>query len=170
MVNKLASLPVHPSPPRPAEGGWSLIVDGLVRRPAMVSLEELADLPQAELLADFACEEGWQVPGLRWHGVPLTAVLERAGILPGAEFAAFAAGDFVSVIPLSELRASMALLATHMDGEPLAWEHGGPLRLAMAAGACYQSVKWVGRITLSAAADGDTARAIALERINQTRD
>jgi DMSO/TMAO reductase YedYZ molybdopterin-dependent catalytic subunit len=167
MVQELASLPVHPAPPRPADEGWALTVDGLVARPGTLSLEQLAGLPHGEVLADFACEEGWQVPGLRWQGTPFAAILEWAGVSADARFAAFAAGDFVSVIPLSELQASRALLATHIDGEPLAWEHGGPLRLALAAGACYQSVKWVARITLCATSDGDTARAIAFERIGR---
>lgn len=53
----------------------SLSICGDVERPACLGLEELRSLPDAELVADFHCHEGWSRPGERWRGVRFSTLL-----------------------------------------------------------------------------------------------
>ena len=48
-------------------------VAGAVEAPSQ--LRDLAALPRRALDADFHCVAGWSARGLRWEGVPLSAVL-----------------------------------------------------------------------------------------------
>jgi DMSO/TMAO reductase YedYZ molybdopterin-dependent catalytic subunit len=171
----LESLPRFPMPgeagAQSSEGavarprGVRLRIDGLVRTPLSLAFDELLGLPAAEFTADFACEEGWRVPGLRWTGVRLADVLRQAGPLAAARFVAVGAGEFVSVLPLAQVDDEGPLLAYGLDGAPLPPEHGGPLRLVASWTACYQSVKWVDRLELVADEHQETAKPIALGRI-----
>src|SRR5581483_4548273 len=114
----LSRLPRFPVPAeRPAAGDapqpnrYRLRVDGLVRTPLTLSLDHLLGLPAAEFTADFACAEGWRVPGLRWTGVRLADVLRQGGPLPEARFVAVGAGEFVSLLPLAQIDGEGPLLA-----------------------------------------------------------
>ena len=146
---------------RPAS--WpGLRVEGLARRPATFTADALAALTRQTLVDDFRCEEGWTAPNQQWEGVPLTALLDLAGPLPNARYAAIAADDFTVVVPLAD--AAGVLLATRLNGADLPPEHGGPCRLVSAGQACYASVKWVDSIRLSAERPAETARDIARAR------
>lgn len=175
----LSSLPRFPLPGEAhgssaaAEGvaarprGARLRLDGLVRTPLTLERDDLLALPAAAFTADFACEEGWRVPGLRWTGVRLADVLRQAEPLPEARFVAVCAGEFVSVLPLAQVDDDGPLLAYGLNGAPLPPEHGGPLRLVARWTACYQSVKWVDRLELVADERLETAKPIALGRIGK---
>lgn len=64
-IQRLESLPVHPHPePVP---DYRLEVSGLVERPLSLTTEDLREMPQEEIFDEFACLEGWSVPGLRWR-------------------------------------------------------------------------------------------------------
>lgn len=81
--------------PRLDVSHWSLAVGGEVQRPLRLNLDDLRSLPRKELLALLECAgnsratvqppvEGllWDhggVGSVRWTGVPLSVVLERAG-------------------------------------------------------------------------------------------
>ncbi|MCC6381627.1 MAG: molybdopterin-dependent oxidoreductase [Dehalococcoidia bacterium] len=168
---ELERLPGHPVPTldqTPAT--WRLSVDGLGAAPCSLSLADLRAFGERPLTADFACEEGWVVRDLRWAGVALAAVVARARPLPAARFVAVAGSGFTAVLPLAELDALQATLALELDGAPIPVEHGGPLRLVLVGGACYQGVKWVQRLTLTADESLETARPIALTRIGRSPD
>lgn len=80
----------------------------------------------------------------RWTGVPLAAVLEEARLLPGTVEVAFEGADgFVRSLPVEVAQHPDTLLATSMNGSPLPWEHGGPLRLVVPRWYGMASVKWV---------------------------
>ncbi|HEY7294520.1 MAG TPA: molybdopterin-dependent oxidoreductase, partial [Dehalococcoidia bacterium] len=105
------------------------------------------------------------VPRLRWRGVPLGALLERAGTLPRARFVAIGAGEFVAVLPLNTVGATQPLLAWALNGAPLPREHGGPLRLVAGDLLCYRSVKWVDRLVVSDVPPVESARDLAERRV-----
>ncbi len=139
-----------------------LRVEGLVQNPTLLTESDLANLTQRSLTDDFRCLEGWSVPDQTWDGVPLSALLDIAGPLSGAGYAAISAADFSVTIPLDD--AAGILLATRLNGSPLPPEHGGPCRLVAADQACYASVKWVDRIMVTSEPTEETARAIAAAR------
>ena len=70
---------------------------------------------------------------------------------PSARFViAHAEQGFTSNVPLASLEDDLALLATEGNGEPLAPEHGAPLRLVIPGKYFWKSAKWLRAIELSA--------------------
>ena len=70
---------------------------------------------------------------------------------PSARFAiAHSEQGYTANVPISFLRDEHALLATHANGEPLAAEHGYPLRLVIPGKYFWKSAKWLRGIELSA--------------------
>ena len=72
--------------------GFRLAIDGLVERPQTFSLADLRGLPSRTQITRHDCVEGWSCIG-QWKGVPLGALLERAGMKPQARFLVFYCAD-----------------------------------------------------------------------------
>jgi DMSO/TMAO reductase YedYZ molybdopterin-dependent catalytic subunit len=159
------SLPVHRADGAAAWPG-RLRIDGLVSRPLDLTPTDLAAMPQQDFTDDFTCVEGWTVPALAWRGVPLSLILDMAGVRPQARWVQASAGDFSLPLPLEA--AGAALLALRLGDEPLAPEHGGPVRLVVPGGVCYSSIKWLDRIELRHQPAANSGRAIALARLPGT--
>lgn len=140
-----------------------LRIEGLVRNPTLLSDANLVALTQQSLIDDFRCLEGWSVPDQQWEGVSLSALLDIAGPLPNARYAAISAADFSVTVPL-DADLSNVLLVTRLNGASLEPDHGGPCRLVMVEQACYSSVKWVDTIRLTEDMPTETARDIAAAR------
>ena len=105
-----------------------LSIEGLVKRPQIYTAAGLAALTDAgadaAITADFRCVEGWTAPGQHWEGVPLRRLLDAAGTLPSARYAAISAADYTVAVPLYCAArdgddADTALLATRLNGAPL---------------------------------------------------
>jgi DMSO/TMAO reductase YedYZ molybdopterin-dependent catalytic subunit len=96
----------------------------------------------------------------RWRGVPLSEVLERARIAPGAVDVMPAGLDntFVSngvdyghvrrPLPVAKALDDV-LLAYEMNGEPLPPDNGFPVRLVVPGWVGVASIKWLGQIEVS---------------------
>jgi DMSO/TMAO reductase YedYZ molybdopterin-dependent catalytic subunit len=153
-----ASLPatswVADSPREIGGDGYRLAVAGRVRRPLSLSA---AWLDAGDVLdATIDCTGGWY-SRQQWRGVRLASLIDRAGPDPGA--------SHVRVISHTGYRwgfsladARGLLLATHVAGQPLAHDHGAPVRLVVPGARGFQWVKWVVRVELH---DGPDAGASA---------
>ena len=129
---------------------WSLRVDGLVAQPQHWDWGEFQKLPRVQVLSDIHCVTRWSRYDNLWEGVALKEVLRRAAPKAPARFAiVHAAQGFTTNLPLSELDQDDVLLADKHDGEPLAPDHGWPLRLVVPRRYFWKSAKWVERIELS---------------------
>ena len=159
----LDSLPVFYDHHGRPEVWLGLKVEGLVRNPSVFQEADLAELTLRSMTEDFKCLEGWSVPDQNWDGVPLSALLAIADPLPNARYAAISAADYSVAFPL-DADASNVLLATRVNGDKLAEEHGGPCRLVAVDQACYASIKWVDSIRLTEEMPAETAREIAAAR------
>ncbi len=168
-MKKLDQLPVFGNKNMPDYDPetWRLKVDGLVRSPAALTLEEILTLPITALTSDFSCVEGWTVEGIKWQGVRVRDLAERVITLPEAKFATFHAGSFIMSLPLEEATKDNIILAYSLDGKSLPREHGGPLRLITPSNDCFYSVKLVERVEFTESDAGDTGRTIALTRIGR---
>jgi DMSO/TMAO reductase YedYZ molybdopterin-dependent catalytic subunit len=91
--------------------------------------------------------------------------LNASSPLPEARYVSFGAADFKIGLPLEEAMSPGALLASRLNGQPLAPEHGGPCRLVIVGKECFYSIKWVDNIEVTATRPTDTAKEIALKRI-----
>ena len=74
-------------------------------------------LPRTTLETGFACDTGTSAAG-EWHGVPVTAFLDRAPMPDDTTHLVFRARDgFQVCVPVSV--AIEGLVATRLDGEPI---------------------------------------------------
>jgi DMSO/TMAO reductase YedYZ molybdopterin-dependent catalytic subunit len=135
---------------------WRLVVDGLVERPASLSLADLRAMPSRTQITRHDCVEGWSCIG-KWKGVPLGKVLERVGIKPQAKYIVFYCADTMEVsragpvkyyesIGLDDAFHPQTILAYEMADKPLPIAYGAPLRLRVERQLGYKMAKYVMRI------------------------
>jgi DMSO/TMAO reductase YedYZ molybdopterin-dependent catalytic subunit len=127
---------------------WRLSVDGMVARPASLSLSDLRSLPVRSQITEVACEEGWSYVA-EWIGTPLIEVLNATGILPQARYLAYFSieKDWWESIDMADALHPQTLLTLGMNDGDLPVSFGGPLRLRVPRQLGYKSVKYITRIT-----------------------
>jgi len=144
------------SPPQVNLEEWTLKVTGLVENPYEISFDELLTRPLVERYVTLSCVSnqvgGSLVGHAKWLGVPLSLILDEAGLLPQAEQIVGRSVDgftvgFPSSIPYD---GRDALVAVGMNDEPLPIEHGFPVRLVVAGLYGYVSAtKWLSELELT---------------------
>ena len=77
--------------PRHDDSPWTLTIAGAVARPFSCTLDELSSLSQQEQAIDIHCVTRWSRPEVRFSGVMLSALLDRAQPAPAARFVSFVA-------------------------------------------------------------------------------
>jgi DMSO/TMAO reductase YedYZ molybdopterin-dependent catalytic subunit len=129
---------------------WRLAVDGMVARPASLSLSDLKSLPVRSQITEVACEEGWSYIA-EWIGTPLTGVLHEVGILPQARYVVFFSidKDWWDSIDMADALHSQTLLTHGMNDGDLPVSFGGPLRMRVPRQLGYKSVKYITRLTVT---------------------
>ena len=170
----------HAATPEIDPASWCLQVEGLVRRPATLTLAQLATtLPRRELPATLMCaglrrdefltigplpgELPWgpePVSTGRWTGYPLAELLRIVEPLEGARHVEFIGLDsverlgqrfgFGGSIELEKAMSGDVVLATDLNGAPLPARHGYPVRVVVPGWIGARSVKWLGRIRVAA--------------------
>lgn len=128
---------------------WRLTVDGLVARPASLSLTELKRLPSASQITEHICEEGWSYVA-EWTGVTLSTVMNLVGVLPAAKYAVFLPFDESwDSADMADAWHPQTLIAYAMNGKDLPPEHGAPVRMKVPRQIGYKSVKFMSQITFT---------------------
>ncbi len=106
-------------------------------------------MPQHTATLPIACVEGWSASPT-WTGVRVRDLMAQAGAADGAEAIAHALHDSerLRTAPVSAAHASDpdTLLALFVGGEPLAPDHGFPVRLIGPNRPGVHQTKWVGRL------------------------
>jgi DMSO/TMAO reductase YedYZ molybdopterin-dependent catalytic subunit len=153
---------------------WRLTIDGCVERHLELAWDDVESMPRRSVFATIECAgngrsflrqfvEGVQwtagaVGHAEWSGIPVRALLERAGLKASALEIVFHGADggrekgcdqpisFARSLPLEKALNPDTLLATHMNGEQLEPCHGYPLRLIVPGWYGVASVKWLTRI------------------------
>ena len=137
--------------PQRDAAAWSMKVDGAVDRPFTISFAELRAMTPTHLDRDFQCVTGWRVADVRWTGVRLADLLDRAGV--GAKGAAvrFTSfdGAYTESLTLEQARRPDVIVAYRLDGKPIGSDHGGPVRLYVAPMYGYKSIKWLDGISVT---------------------
>ncbi|MFM2289187.1 MAG: hypothetical protein RL684_2330 [Pseudomonadota bacterium] len=129
---------------------WRLTVEGMVDRPAAFSLEQLKSYPSRSQITQLACEEGWSYVA-QWTGVPLSHVLEVAGIQPKARYVVYFSiePDWWDSIDMGDALHPQTYLAYGMNGGELPVGNGGPLRMRVPRQLGYKSVKFINRLVVT---------------------
>lgn len=128
---------------------YRLVVTGRVQHPLSLDLASLERMASHSATLPIACVEGWSYTAT-WRGVRIRDVLAMAGAQPNRTV------RVESLEPNGAYRTSTlnpgqaadrdTMLATHLDGQRLALDHGYPCRLIGPNRAGVLQTKWVGRI------------------------
>ena len=128
---------------------WRLSIDGLVARPWSFSLAQLKSYPSSTQITEHICEEGWSFIA-EWTGVPLSYLMNLAGVLPHAKYVVFFPFDEAwDSLDMQDAWHPQTLIAYGMNGEDLPTDHGAPARLKVPRQIGYKSVKYLSRITVT---------------------
>ncbi|HLB29804.1 MAG TPA: sulfite oxidase-like oxidoreductase [Dehalococcoidia bacterium] len=122
---------------------WRLRIWGLVEE-VTFTWEELMALPQVEIVRDIHCVTSWSRFDTRWEGVSSQDLMKHVRLKPQAcAVMVHSYGGYTTNLLLEDFLKDGVLLAHRHDGEPLAPEHGGPLRLVVPHLYFWKSAKWV---------------------------
>ncbi|MFJ8851163.1 molybdopterin-dependent oxidoreductase [Streptomyces sp. NPDC102437] len=148
--------------PRVDAGAWRLRIHGRgVTRPATVGLHDLLRREVVERDITLACvsnEVGGPLVGnARWLGVRLADLLREVGVRPPSEggpadqiVARSVDGMTIGTPVETVMDGRDAMLAFGMNGEPLPFEHGFPVRMVVPGLYGYVSAcKWIEDIELT---------------------
>jgi DMSO/TMAO reductase YedYZ molybdopterin-dependent catalytic subunit len=129
---------------------WSLRIHGMVDRPLTLRYRDLLDRPLIERDVTLTCVSnevgGSYVGNARWIGTALAPILEEAGVRPGADQILSTSADGMTIgTPTAQaIDGRDAMLAIAMNGEPLPFAHGFPVRMVIPGLYGYESAtKWV---------------------------
>lgn len=153
-----------------------LSIDGAVRTPLQLDLDDIRALPSRSLVVTLECAgngrafldppvagEQWRtgaVSTAEWTGVSVRAVLEMAEPLATAVEVLFIGADvgtppdvgtriaFERSLPIADAMRDDVLLAYAMNGDDIPPEHGAPLRVIVPGWYGMASVKWLARLRL----------------------
>lgn len=135
---------------------WRLEVRGMVENPVELSLDDLRALAHHEQITQHFCIQGWSGVA-KWGGVSMATILDLVKPRPEARWVVFySLGDgadgglYYDAHPVEQMRSELAMLAYEMNGEPLSYGHGAPLRLRNELQLGFKQVKWIGGIELVA--------------------
>jgi DMSO/TMAO reductase YedYZ molybdopterin-dependent catalytic subunit len=130
--------------PRFDEAEWTLQVSGLVENPYPLSYSRLKTLGPVTVQADMHCVTGWTTLDNAWEGVPFRVLAERAEPKQEAGWViAHCERGYTSNLSLQAMLDDDVLVAWGHNGEPLAPEHGFPLRLVVPKRYAWKSAKWL---------------------------
>lgn len=149
-----------------------LLIHGLVDRALFFDMDALSRYPMVSRIQFIECSGNSRLTGLapepvsgtcgelhglvscsEWTGVPLSILLDEAGLDPSAHWILAEGADAAAMTRSVPLAKAMddALLAIYQNGERLRPENGYPVRLFLPGYEGNMSVKWLRRIKVTAA-------------------
>ncbi|WP_308647308.1 sulfite oxidase [Paenibacillus oleatilyticus] len=163
--------------PRISEQSFVLSVGGEVQKPRTFQYQELLRMPFKELIVPLECAgnnrglfrprvfgEQWGGGAISqgvWRGVALRELLRYTGLQASAKEIVFEGHDFgrrpdlegefvfARILPLEKAIHPDTLIAYALNGEPIPYKHGYPLRLIVPQWYAMASVKWLRSITVT---------------------
>ncbi|WP_375461973.1 molybdopterin-dependent oxidoreductase [uncultured Enterovirga sp.] len=135
---------------KPVDGeSWRLELAGFISDRRSWTRQQMAELPQREMVIRHICVEGWDYIG-EWSGVPLRTFLERVGADLTARYVAFrTADDYPSSIDMATALHPQTLLSTAYAGAVLPDPFGYPLRLRTSTKLGFKNPKWITAIEVT---------------------
>jgi sulfane dehydrogenase subunit SoxC len=142
-----------------------LVIHGMVKQPLEFTMDDVLRYPAVSRFHFLECSGNgltdWLkaasvtvqqthglLSGAQWTGIPVSWLLDEAGLDPGAKWVMFEGADgssHVRSVPLKKVLDD-CLIVYAMNGEMLRAENGYPLRLLVPGWEGNVSVKWLRRI------------------------
>ena len=130
---------------------FRLDIDGFVRRPLGLSLDDFLALPQSESRSDMHCVTQWSRYDNHWRGVSASVLLSLVEPKDEAQHVLFHAHDgYTTNVRLDQFDQPDVFLVHEWNGRPIPREHGGPVRVLIPRLYLWKSPKWIRRIELAA--------------------
>jgi DMSO/TMAO reductase YedYZ molybdopterin-dependent catalytic subunit len=154
--------------PRFDANEWRLRIEGLVKTPLTLTLDDIRCFAKIEIESFIKCA-GFphdptiatrSVSNAKWAGADLRDVLDACELDPAARFlwasapdrgtyARWSADRYRKDVPVARVKEGGVLLAYEMNGAPLPQAHGFPVRLFIPGFYGTNSVKWLCRLEAS---------------------
>lgn len=159
----------HAGIPAIDPAGHQLVINGLVKQALAFSYESLLSYPMVSRFYFLECSGNSRslygarpgngtaqtihglLSGAEWTGIPLSTLLDEAGILGSAQWVSAVGADAASMgrsVPLNKALDDV-LVALYQNGEPLRPEQGYPMRLFVPGWEGNISVKWLTQLKLT---------------------
>ena len=141
-----------------------LTIFGMVDRPLVLTMDEIKRLPHVSRIRFIECNANGSTRRVKaaktiqdahgmvscaeWTGVPLSLLLQEAGVQSGAKWLVCSSADtsnHSSAVPIEKAMAD-GIAAYGMNGEAPRLENGYPLRLLLPGYGGRINVKWLNRI------------------------
>ena len=120
-------LSAGPTPHVPLDR-WEFTIQDETKQLKRWDWKSFRDLPTETFTVDLHCVTRWSKLGTTWEGVSLDTLL--AGIDTDARYVmVHSYGDYMTNLPLGDIKNKKAWVAFRFDDDDLAPEHGGPARL-----------------------------------------
>jgi sulfoxide reductase catalytic subunit YedY len=128
---------------------YRLKISGAVDNPLSLSLEQIRAMEAHEEFVVLECPGFFTDEG-DWTGVPISDLLDLAGVQEGAEQLQFIAADgkYSANIELDAIMGEGMLITYAFEGKPLPKVHGWPLRVVAEDQPGNRWVKWLGEIVV----------------------
>lgn len=128
---------------------WDFVIDGLVGSPRRWTWNEMQTNPTSEVTTDIHCVTKWSKFDTTWSGIPVRDIWDQIDASRDATHVLVKAyHGYAANLPIEDFLAEKNLFADVYGGEPLAPEHGYPMRLVVPHLYFWKSVKWVRGFTV----------------------
>jgi sulfoxide reductase catalytic subunit YedY len=142
---------------------WQVEVGGLVNKPRIFDLDDLAKFGSEERIYRMRCVEGWSMV-IPWLGFPLAKLLNEVDPKSEAKFVRFETlydpermpgqksrgyvWPYVEGLRMDEAMQDLSILSTGLYGETLLPQNGAPIRLVVPWKYGFKSIKSIVKIDL----------------------
>lgn len=158
--------------PQVDAAAWRLSIIGSARdaTPVTLDLDDIRSLPVHEQITEFKCIEGWSQI-VQWRGARMSDLIRLYppptidGSTPDVDGRPQALFPYVSLetpgrayyvgLDMASALHPQTLLAWEINGKPLDWHHGAPLRLVIPVKYGIKNIKRIATIRYSQTRPGD---------------
>jgi len=130
-----------------ASANWKVVVEHPETAGQVVPLATILALPRQQIVNELKCVEGWSQV-IQWSGVRFADFAAKFGPRQPTRYVYLATPDGSYYVGLDWASAvqPQSLLADIVNGAPLTWDHGAPLRVLLTVKYGYKSLKRVGLV------------------------
>ena len=145
------NIDINTNPPILAADTWRLMVNGLVDQSKTYTLQDIKGFDTVSQFVTMSCISnsvgGSLISTSKWTGIRLVDLLEDVGLLPNAQELYIESADgFFESVAMEDMMDPKTLLVYEMNGKPLPYEHGYPLRIYIPNRFGMKQPKWIVRM------------------------
>jgi len=126
---------------------WRLTIEGVDGAPHVLTMDDIRAFPRRTMITELRCIEGWSIV-TQWTGARLSDVMAKFPPPRMPRYVAMETPDrgYYVGLDIDSAMHPQTLLAYELNGAPLTWQHGAPLRLAIPVKYGVKNIKRIGTI------------------------